>query len=195
MTEHLFFHKCCVSIVGYFGVRITPPTEAIILTSNSWKCTSWDPNTSSKPEEGTNGLSNREVGSTFRGGNDHMLIGGLGWWFGFLGSASESDCYLRVPWPFQSRATNPNQQLIISRRSPQKNNYHSFDPKLKCASFGTIFLCQKEMTQNHSIHGSGFEQTKISTGTGWSFCQVSSIIKVTNTQHKESSNFCQYKLW
>ena len=37
-----------------------------------------------------------------------MKIGSLGWWFGFLGSPSERDCYLRVS--LESQTTNPNHQ-------------------------------------------------------------------------------------
>ena len=45
------------------------------------------------------------------------LIGGLGWWFGFLGSPHEReyDCYLRES--LDSQTTNPNQQLTISSKS------------------------------------------------------------------------------
>ena len=38
------------------------------------------------------------------------LIVGLGWWFGFLESPYERDCYLGVP--LESQTTNPKQQLI-----------------------------------------------------------------------------------
>ena len=41
-----------------------------------------------------------------------FLIGGLGWWFGYLGSLYERDCYLGVP--LESQTTNPNHQFIIS---------------------------------------------------------------------------------
>ena len=43
-----------------------------------------------------------------------ILIGGLVWWFGFLGSPYERDCclgYLEVP--LESQTTNPNHQLTI----------------------------------------------------------------------------------
>ena len=38
------------------------------------------------------------------------LIGSLGWWFGFLGSPYERDCYLGAP-RFESQTTNPNHQF------------------------------------------------------------------------------------
>ena len=39
----------------------------------------------------------------------NYIIVGLGWWFGFLESPYEMDCYLGVP--LESQTTNPNQQL------------------------------------------------------------------------------------
>ncbi len=40
------------------------------------------------------------------------LIGGLGWWFGFLGFPHERDCFLGIPLESQT-TTNPNYQLTI----------------------------------------------------------------------------------
>ena len=41
-----------------------------------------------------------------------MAMSGLGWWFGFLGSPCERDCYLGVS--LESHTTNPNHQFLIS---------------------------------------------------------------------------------
>ena len=40
---------------------------------------------------------------------------GLGWWFGFLESPYEMDCYLSVPQKKISNHRAPNQQFTISR--------------------------------------------------------------------------------
>ena len=39
------------------------------------------------------------------------LIGGLGWWFGYLGSPYIRDCYLVAP--LKSQTTNPNHQFTV----------------------------------------------------------------------------------
>ena len=43
-------------------------------------------------------------------------LGGLGWWFGFLGSPFERHCYWIVTWwaPLESQTNNPNQLFTIS---------------------------------------------------------------------------------
>ena len=40
------------------------------------------------------------------------LMGGLGWWFGFLGSPYERDCYVGAP--LESQTTNPSHPSTIS---------------------------------------------------------------------------------
>ena len=47
----------------------------------------------------------------FFGGLAFQLM--VNWWFGFLGSPCERDCYLGVS--LESQTTNPNHQSTISR--------------------------------------------------------------------------------
>ena len=46
------------------------------------------------------------------------LIGGLGWWFGFLGSRLERDCYFKLP--LESQTTNPKTNLAEKDFAEQK---------------------------------------------------------------------------
>ena len=52
------------------------------------------------------------------------LIGGLGWWFGFLESPYEGSCYLGVA--LESQTTNPNHQFAIMHNDVKK--HHGADP-------------------------------------------------------------------
>ena len=49
---------------------------------------------------------------------EKKLLGGLGWWLGFLGFPYERDWYLGVP--LESQTTNPNQQLNIGWQAQNK---------------------------------------------------------------------------
>ena len=59
------------------------------------------------------------------------------WWFGFLESPYERDCYLGVP--LESKTTNPNQQLTISRERTLVSSL----PSRKDWQFGVAFQGSK----------------------------------------------------
>ena len=61
------------------------------------------------------------------------LIVGLGWWFVYLESPYERDCYLGAP--FESQTTNPNQQITISWFTASLSHY------LGCFAFNVFLQC------------------------------------------------------
>ena len=51
-----------------------------------------------------------------------VWVGGLGWWFGFLGFPHERDCFLGVPLESQTTGPQTNHQLTIGWYDIFKNN-------------------------------------------------------------------------